>query len=179
MTSARDAAWYALVVRSRFERIVARNLAAQDYEVFLPVMKTRRRWSDRIKVLEVPLFPGYVLSRFDPTDRLRALMIPGVSHVVSFDGQPHPIPDDEVESVRAVQDSRLKYEPWPFVSVGQQVRVEQGALAGLEGLVADVRNSQKLIVSLSLLKRSVAVEIDRDWVVPVSPHRGAPVPLAG
>jgi transcription antitermination factor NusG len=180
MTDAGKIAWYALVVKARYEKVVSQHLSAQDYEVFLPLVKTRRRWSDRIKELEVPLFPGYVLSRFDPADRLRALMIPGVSHVVSFDRRPTPIPDCEVESVRTVLDSDLKFEPWPFLGVGQRVRVEHGSLYGLEGLIVDIRKSKKLVVSLNLLQRSVAVEIDHDWVVPVSssPRRLEHLPVA-
>ena len=123
------------------------------------------------------MFPGYVLSRVDPKDRLRALMIPGVSHFVSFDKQLCPIPEVEVESIRALLNSRLECEPWPFLSAGQRVRVEHGALCGLEGLIVEVRKSQRLVVSLSLLQRSVAVEIERDWVVPVSPYRVPPAAL--
>ena len=167
MVSAGNAAWYALKVRGNYEKVVARNLAAKNYEVFLPLMTRRRHWSDRIKEVEVPLFPGYVLSRFDINERIQVLVVPGVSHVVAIGKEPTPVPDAEVDAIRTVVDSRLACEPWPFIRAGQRVRIEYGSMRGLEGWVAYVRNSRKLVVPLTLLNRSVAVEIDRDWVEPV------------
>ena len=178
MSSARNAAWYALKVRGQYEKVVARNLAAKDYEVFLPLVRSRRRWSDRIKEVEVPLFPGYVLTRFEIQDRLPLLMVPGVSHVVSVGREPSPVSEGEVEAIRSVVNSRSHYEPWPFIRVGQRVRVEYGALAGLEGWVVEIRKSRKLVVPLTLLQRSVAVEIDRDWVEPIPTPHTCPAPVS-
>ena len=156
--------WYALYVRQRYEKIAAACLANKGYEVFLPTYQSRRRWSDRTKVLELPLFSGYAFCRFDFQERLPILTVPGVNFIVGFGKTPTPVDPNELDAVRLVTDSGLPCEPWPFLKVGHTVRVEYGSLAGLEGFVLNVRNSYRLIISVNLLGRSVAVELDRDSV---------------
>lgn len=162
-----DCQWYALRVRPRFEKSIARNLRSKGYDEFLPMYVSRRRWSDRIKKLELPLFPGYLFCRFDLSSRLSVVSTPGVNCIVGFGKQPHPVDETELASVRAVIESGLPCQPWPFLRVGEWVRVEHGALTGLEGLVMDLRKADRLLISVSLLMRSVAVEIDRSSIVPV------------
>jgi len=160
--------WYALHVKTRFEKVVARNLRGKGYEEFLPSYKRANRWSDRIKEIELPLFPGYVFCRFNLLDRLPILTIPGVNAVVSIGKKLIPIEESELDAVRTVLNSGNFYEPWPFLQVGQRVSVEYGPLAGTEGFVLMVKNTYRFVISVNMLQRSVAVEIDRECLKPVS-----------
>jgi transcription antitermination factor NusG len=160
--------WYALHVRSRFERVVARNLEGKGIEGFLPLYRTRHRWSDRVKEIELPLFPGYVFCRLDIRDRLPVLTIPGVHSVVGVAKQPLPVDECQLNDIRSLLSSGLSCEPWPFLAVGQTVRIENGALAGVQGTIVSVKNQFRLVISVHLLQRAVAVEIDRESVSLVS-----------
>ncbi len=159
--------WFALRVRPRSEKLVATMARNKGFEEFLPLYACRRRWTDRIKSVELPLFPGYVFCRLVPEYRLPLLTIPGVMHFVGLGRTPVPIDDSEIAAIQSAVQSGLRTAPWPFVAVGERVRLEDGPLAGLEGIVIKVRNEHRLVVSLSLLKRSVTVEIERDWVKPL------------
>jgi transcription antitermination factor NusG len=159
--------WFALRVKPRFEKTVATMARNKGYVEFLPLYQCRRRWSDRFQSVEVPLFPGYVFCQINPEFRLPLLTIPGALHFVGIGRIPCPIDDLEIAALQTAMGSGLWAEPWPFLDIGQQVRLEEGPLAGLEGLLVEVRNKHRLIVSVSLLKRSMAVEIDRDWVRPL------------
>ena len=161
--------WFAIRVKSRAEKLVASIARNKGFEQFLPLYRTRRRWSDRYKSLELPLFPGYVFCRLDPNDRLPLLTIPGVLHLVGIGRVPIPIDPAEMAAVRAAVASGLGTEPFPFLTVGQRVRLEDGPLAGMEGLLTEVHKQHRLVVSLTLLQRSVAVQIERDWVRPLPP----------
>jgi len=163
-----DFRWYALYVRERYEKIVASSLASKGYEVFLPIYRSKRRWSDRSKIIEVPLFSRYVICKFDFRNRLPILIVPGVHFVVGFGQTATPVDPAELDAVRIAVDSGLPCEPWPYVKAGQWVRVEYGALAGLEGFVVEVKKAFKLVISVDLLGRSVAVELDRNAVRPIS-----------
>jgi len=156
--------WYALQIRPRFEKLAARHLNDKGYEGYLPVYTVRRRWSDRMKSVEVPLFPGYTFCRFDIRQRLPILVSPGVLSIVGIGKTPTAVSDREIFSIQQLIASGLLCGPWPFVQVGQSVSVERGPLAGLEGIVIEVKSSLRLILSLTLLQRSVAVEIDWDCV---------------
>jgi transcription antitermination factor NusG len=170
--------WYALHVRTRFEKVVSRNLQGKGYEEFLPLYKRVSRWSDRTKEIELPLFPGYVFCRFDPHDRLPVLTVPGVNAIVGIGKNLLPVQESEIEAIRAVLQSGAFCEPWPFLEVGQRVCVEYGPLAGTEGLVTMVKNSCRLVISVNMLQRSVAVEIDRDCLKPLSKetHKNSRIP---
>ena len=160
--------WFALQVRSQHEKTVASTLRDKGYEEFLPLCQIKRRWSDRVKRLEVPLFPGYVFCRFDVEKRLPILVTPGVLFIVGVGKIPCPIDNSEVVALQSIVKSGLQAEPWPFLKIGQRVRIEQGSLAGVEGILLSPKSSYRLVVSVTLLQRSVAVEIDRDWVTPIS-----------
>src|SRR3989442_14631254 len=159
--------WYALYVRQRYEKIVTSHLVGKGYEVFLPTYQSKRHWSDRIKVIEMPLFSRYIFCRFEFQERLPILTVPGVQFVVGFGQTATAVDPIELNALRLAVDSGLPCEPWPFLKVGHRVRVENGALAGLEGFVLDVKKSYKLVISLNLLNRSVAVQLDRDSVKPI------------
>ena len=163
-SAAAGSPWFALSVKSRFEKSVANFLANRGYESFLPLYKARRQWSDRIKESEVPLFPGYLFCRFDIHNRLPILMIPGVQHVVGGAQLPTPIDDSEMNALQAVIHTGLSREPWPFLEIGDRVKIECGSLAGVEGILLQIKGRHRLVLSVSLLQRSVAVDIDSAWV---------------
>lgn len=156
--------WYAVHVRSRFESQMSKVLRSKGYEEFLPTYRRRHRWSDRAKELDFPLFPGYLFSRFDVRERLPILKSPGVITIVGLRKTPIPISDKEIEAIRAIVRSGLPAEPWTRLTVGSRVFIETGPLAGLEGIVVNVDKKFRLVVSVPLLQRSVAVEIERSWV---------------
>jgi transcription antitermination factor NusG len=164
--------WFALRVKPRFEKTVATIARNKGYEEFLPLCRSRRRWSDRFQSVDLPLFPGYVFCQLNPEFRLPLLTIPGALHFIGIGRIPAPIDDEEIAALQAAMRSGLWAEPWPFLDVGQRVRLEEGPLAGLQGLLIEVRKKQRLIVSVTLLRRSVAVEIERDWVRPLDCTRG-------
>jgi len=159
--------WVALVVRANSERKVQAGLANFGIESFVPWHRVRRRWSDRIKVLEENLFPGYVLCRSTFDERLLVMNQPGVKQVVGFKNTPAFIPDCEVSALRRTVTSDLPLGPWPFLQAGQRVRVEHGVLAGIEGTLARDCPGWRVVISIEALQRSVAVEVDRDMIRPV------------
>jgi transcription antitermination factor NusG len=160
--------WYALRIQSKLGNIASATLCGKGYEVYLPLYRSRRRWSDRVKQLDVPLFPGYMFCRFDPRDRLPVLTTAGVISVVGAGKTPIPIDDAEVEAIRSILRSELAAQPWPFLGVGSKVYIERGPLAGLEGMITNSDKVYRLVVSVTLLQRSVAVEIERDWARVIS-----------
>jgi transcription antitermination factor NusG len=169
--------WYALQVRPRFEKQVASALLGKGYEGFLPLYRCRNRWSDRIKEIELPLFSGYMFCRFDVNRRLPILMTPGVMHIVGIGKTPVPVEESEVAALQTIVVSGLQAGPWPYLQVGQRVTVDRGALAGVEGILIAIKGRNRLVVSVTLLQRSVAVEVDEHRVWPVDP-RVQPVPAA-
>jgi transcription antitermination factor NusG len=156
--------WFALNVKSRYERIAAKFLESRGYQSFLPMYKSRRCWSDRIKELDVPLFPGYLFCQFDIHNRLPVLVVPGVLGIVGGTKLPTPIDLAEIDALQATVLAGLSREPWPFLRVGDRVRIERGSLAGVEGILLQQKGRHRLILSVTLLQRSVAVDIDSAWV---------------
>jgi len=163
--------WFALQVRTRQEAGVAEQLNGQGYERFLPLYKLRKRWSDRIKEVDAPLFPGYLFCRFNPQDRLPILKTPGVIQIVGFNNGPTPVDQSEMQSIQTLAAAGTPHQPWPFLATGDRVRIESGPLLGLEGILIDVKRSHRLILSVTLLQRSVALEIDSALVTAISPTR--------
>src|SRR5271156_2148624 len=161
--------WFALQVRTRQEASVAQQLNGQGYEQFLPLYKLRKRWSDRIKEVNSPLFPGYLFCRFNPRDRLPILKTPGVIQIVGFQSGPAAVDESEIRSIQSLVAAGVPHQPWPFLAAGDRVRIESGPLLGLEGILTEVRSSYRLVLSVTLLQRSVAVEIDSASVTAVGP----------
>ena len=159
--------WFALRVRNQFENRVAAVLSGKGYEWFLPEYKSRRVWSDRIKEIQLPLFPGYVFCRFDPHRRLPIVTIPGFVSIVGAGKSPIPIDDAEIAGIQAAVRSDLPSQPWPFLQIGQRVRINYGPLCDLEGILLDFRGQSRLVLSVTLLQRSVAVNMDAAWVTPI------------
>jgi len=160
--------WFALRLRSNYERVTAAHLRQRGYEEYAPCYKVEKRWSDRTKSVERFLFPGYVFCRFDPNDRLHILTAPGVVDVVGFGKSPQQIPDAEIERVRRIAESGLPVTPYPYVEVGQAVLIERGPLSGVEGILVEVKGKARLVVSVNLLQRSVSAEVDRQSIRPIS-----------
>jgi transcription antitermination factor NusG len=156
--------WFAIQVRTCTERTATTILQYQGYECFLPVSRSKRHWSDRIKQLDVPLFPGYLFCRFDPNNRLPVLKTPGVIQIVGIGKTLIPIDDDEVAALQCVNKNGLPAQPWPFLQVGQIARIEYGPLRGLTGMVIQIKSEFRLVLCVTLLQRSVAVEVDRGWL---------------
>lgn len=164
--------WFAVRVRSNHERIAAIHLQERGFEEFTPSYMSERRWSDRKKEVEQFLFPGYVFCRLNPQDRLPVLTTPGVVSLLGFGKVPTPVPDHEIERIRTMVQSGLLVTPWPFLELGQTVLIERGPLAGVEGILEEVKGRCRIIVSVNLLRRSVSAEVNRNWVRPIKPcHR--------
>jgi len=160
--------WFALQVRSRREVQVLNHLTGQGYQCFLPVYKSERRWSDRVKEIEQPLFPGYLFCRFDLHNRGPLLMTPAVQQIVGVGRTPMPVEETEIESVRQALASGLPSQPWLYLQVGQRVRVNHGNINNLEGILINFKGSHRVVLSVSLLQRSVAMEVDLSWVTAVN-----------
>lgn len=177
VTSTATYPWFAVRTKSNFEQPTAALLRNKGYEEFLPVSVTRRRWSDRIKTIEAPLFPGYVFCRFDIQKRLPVLTTPGVVGIVGIGKHPAPIPDEEIARIQRIAASGLAAHPWPFLRVGERILIDRGPLAGMEGILLRIKREWRLVASIELLQRSIAVEVERDWVKPV--RANPPAPHAG
>jgi transcription antitermination factor NusG len=162
-----SSAWYALRVRSNFEQTTATFLTSIGYQAFLPTYRERRRWSDRSKEVDTPLFPGYVFCHMDVDKRQVVVRAPGFLKIVSAGSTFLAVADAEIAAVRMIVNSPVLRTPWPYVCVGDMVVIDHGPLAGLEGILLEERNEHRLIVSVHLLQRSVAAEVSREWVRPV------------
>jgi transcription antitermination factor NusG len=165
--------WFALQVRSRWESSTAVLLSGKGYQTLLPTYQTKKRWNGRFRQLNAPLFPGYVFCQFDALNRLPILVTPGVIAVVGRGRVPVPVDDAEISAIQAVVSSGLPAEPWPYLEIGQKIRIESHALYGLEGVLIKVKGNHRIVVSVSLLRRSVALEIDRTCVSPLGPTRAS------
>jgi transcriptional antiterminator NusG len=162
--------WYALRTRSRHEKRVREQLAGgQEIEVFLPLWERRSRWKDRIKRIQVPLFPGYCFARFRYSDRLRVLKAFGVVDLVGAGGEPEPIPDAEIDAIHALAGSGLTYEPFPFLAEGMEVEVIRGPLMGVRGRLLRKDRGLRVVLSVTSIRQSVSVEIDAPDVTPLPP----------
>jgi len=171
--------WFALQVRSRREGPIATQLQGQGYECFLPLYKSTRRWSDRLKEIEQPLFPGYLFCRFDLHNRGPLLMTAGVQQIVGIGRTPMPVEDSEIDSIRQALASGLPSSPWPYLELGQRVRVNHGSLTNLEGILINFKGSNRVVLSVALLQRSVAMEIDLAWVTPLAEAKKAQARVLG
>lgn len=169
--------WYALQLRTRWESCTADLLSSKGYQTFLPTFKRLRRGPAKSSEMQSPLFPGYLFCRFNVCDRLPVLVTPGVISVVARGRIPVPIEESEIEAIRRMVSTGMRIEPCSYLEVGQRVRIEEGALCGIEGVLTGFKGSQWIVVSISLLRRSVALEIDWSAVSPVQPkHSGAGQP---
>lgn len=158
--------WFALTVKPQHERAVVEQLRFKGLESYLPLYRSRRRWSDRVKTIDLPLFSHYVFSQFDLSDRVRVLQTASVLSIVSFGGAPCPVATSQLEALRAIVGSGLPYSPWPFLQAGQRVEICGGPLKGVEGILAREKSECRVVVNMEMLQRAVAVEVERDLVRP-------------
>jgi transcription antitermination factor NusG len=158
--------WYALYTRPRHEKKVEQELTNRGIEAYLPTHNVRRRWSDRYKTVEEPLFKGYLFVHADEHDYRKALQPHGALSFITVEGVPAVIPDDQVEAVRILVTSELPYNPHPYLKVGRKVRVNYGPLEGCEGVLTRKKGLTRLVVSVHLLQRSIEAEVEAAWIEP-------------
>jgi transcription antitermination factor NusG len=166
-TNAVELPWFAIRVRPRYERQVAQSIETKNIHTFLPLYSARRRWSDRTKEVHVPLFDGYVFCQLDPGLRMPVLVTPGVLHFVGIGKTPVPIEPSEMEALQRLIQCGSVVRPWPFLKEGDRVRVDDGPLRNTEGILLRVGDEENVVVSVTLLQRSVAVKVDRAWLTPI------------
>jgi transcription antitermination factor NusG len=157
--------WYAIRVKPNFEHVSARLLRGKGFDEYLPMYCSRRRWSDRVKEIEVPLFPQYIFCRIGHSERPLVLSTRGVVSIVSCGRYGIPVPESEIQALRTLLGSGLTPEPCPFVNVGDRVSVKQGPLAGIAGIVIIRKGELHLVASVPVIERSVSVKVERDWVM--------------
>jgi transcription antitermination factor NusG len=167
-----QAFWYAAYTSANHEKKAAAEISRRGVESFLPLYHTVRRWSDRRVHLDLPLFPGYVFVRLPINERRRVLEVPGVATLVGFGGTPAALPDEQIEALRTGLSHQLRAEPHPFLTAGRRVRVRTGPFAGIEGVIVRRKNRLRLVVSLELIQRSLAVDVDAADVEPTAARKG-------
>lgn len=171
--------WFAVYVQSRHEKTVSLLFTYKGLETCLPLSRTLRKWSDRRTYVEEPIFPGYVFCRFDKNVRTPILRTPGVIRIVGSGMQAIPIEPDEMIGLKTLERAKAPVEQWPFINSGHWVHIESGPLEGLSGTVIESKKGLRVIVSVALLQRSVAIEVNRSQIRPTSaPFAGAVTSLA-
>ena len=163
----REPRWYALKTRSRHEKRVRDQLVLRDVDTFLPLCESWRQWKDRKKKIDLPLFPGYCFARFPLEDRLRVLGVLGVAHLVSINGRPEPVAEEELAAVQRLVATKLSYDPHPFLEEGMDVEVVRGPLAGVRGKLLRKDRVTRLVLAVTLVRQSALVEIHPADVVRV------------
>jgi transcription antitermination factor NusG len=166
----RELAWFAIQTRPRFEKKVHAELEEKGVETYLPLESATHQWSDRRRVVHLPLFPGYVFVRIVPSleDRVSVLRTNGVASFVGIRNMGVPIPDSEIETVRAILKEKIPFEAYPYLKVGQPVCIRGGCLDGVTGLLTAVKGDQSLIISVNLIQRSIAMRIEGYRVEPIA-----------
>jgi len=159
--------WYAAQTCANHEKRVLEQLSQRTVEAYLPLYASVRRWKDRRICLELPLFPGYVFVRLALRARVQVLQTPSVVRLVGFGGHPTALPDQEIDGLRRGLTRDTRVEPHPYLKVGHRVRVRTGPLQGLEGILVRKKNVSRFVISLDLIMRSVAAEIDTDELEPL------------
>jgi transcription antitermination factor NusG len=162
--------WYAFRVRPRHEKAASVQMREQGHVEFLPLIREQRRWGNRTAQVDVPLFAGYIFCRAQRSTMYSILNLPAVLDVVRAGSHPLPAASEEIDGLRRAIEGNLHLEPWNYTEVGQRVCIKSGPLAGLRGIVVEVRQTQRLVLSVSLLRRSVLVEVDRDAIVTADPQ---------
>jgi transcription antitermination factor NusG len=160
--------WYAAYTCARHEKRVAQQLDEREVENFLPLYRSVRRWKDRRRELQLALFPGYVFVRMDLKDRLRVLQLPGVVSFVSFGGAPAPLGESEIQGLRSGLTNNGRVESHPYVVEGRRVRIVDGPFSGVEGFVVRRKDKLRVVLSISLIRRSIAIEVSESDIDPIA-----------
>lgn len=159
--------WYAAYTCANHEKRIAEQLHIRGVEFFLPLYDTVRRWKDRRVRLQFPLFPGYIFVHMPWGHQLRIVQVPGVVRLVGFGSVPSPLPDEQVETLRNALALKVGTTPHPYLTVGRHVRITSGSLAGMTGILLRNKNSYRVVLSLELIRRSMAVEVDVADIEPI------------
>ena len=159
--------WFALQTRPKNEKRIESLLRQKGYECFTPTHRSKRKWSDRTVEINLPLFPGYVFCRFSHSALGKAISTQGVIRIVGFGGSPAEVAIEEIEALQALTHSNLLREPWDYLPDGTIVLVETGPLAGVQGIICADKDKRQLIISVTLLQRSVAIQLDEDTMISV------------
>jgi transcription antitermination factor NusG len=152
--------WFAAHTCANHEKSVSRQLELRSVDTFLPLYEKVSHWKDRRVKLQLPLFPGYIFVRVAIEEKLQVLEIPSIVRLVGFNGHPTPLPEEEMQRLRHSLDGRVGVQPHPYLQVGRRVRIKSGALKGLDGILLKKKNGYRFVVSLDLIQRSIAVELD-------------------
>jgi transcription antitermination factor NusG len=162
-------AWYALQTRPRHEKRVHAELQEKSIQAFLPLLSEKHSWSDRRKTVQVPLFPGYVFTRMqnDLDHRVNVLRTMGVVSFVGGRGLGTLIPDEQIQAIQSILAARVSFGPYPFLNVGQKVRIVGGSLDGIHGIVTSKNGDASLVISIELIQRSIAIRVAGYHVEPV------------
>jgi transcription termination/antitermination protein NusG len=159
--------WYAAYTCANHEKRIAEQFHLRGVEFFLPVYDTVRRWKDRRVRMQFPLFPGYVFVHAPLAHQLRIVQVPGVVRLVGFGPVPTPLPDEQIETLRRALDLKVGTAPHPYLKVGRRVKIISGSLAGLTGILLRNKNGDRVVLSIELIMRSVAVEVDVADIEPI------------
>jgi transcription antitermination factor NusG len=157
--------WFALQIRQTSRKACERLLEYQDATFFSPCMSVERKWSDRVKTLEIPLFPGYLFCRFDPSYRQPIVTIPGVLGIVSAGRSLLEVDASELRGIQVAVNTRRPISPVDYLVAGQRVQITSGPLRGLDGTLEQIRSRSRLLLSVTMLNRSVAVELDEADII--------------
>jgi transcription antitermination factor NusG len=152
--------WFAIHTRSRHEKVVRDQFEAKGITHLLPLHHKRSVWKDRVKMIEVPLFSGYIFGYFALQEKLHVLTTVGVVRLIGINGSPVPVPEEQIEAVRTMTEQRLRYDPHPYLREGMRVRIKHGPLAGVDGILVSKKKQYRLVISIDLIQKSVAVDID-------------------
>jgi transcription antitermination factor NusG len=159
--------WFALQTKPKNERKVERLLELKGYECFAPTYRLKRKWSDRTVQIDFPLFPGYVFCRFSSSTLGKAISTQGVIRIVGFGGEPAEVAAEEIEALQLLAQSNILREPWRYLPDGTLALVESGPLAGVQGIICASENRRQLVISVTMLQRSVAIQLDENTVISV------------
>jgi transcription antitermination factor NusG len=159
--AALELAWYAVQTMPRHERKVAVELQRKGLGTFLPLVPSERQWSDRVRVLDMPLFPGYVFVQMSPVPDLRIAVLrsSGVTSFVGVRGVGIPIPDAQIAAVQSILDQKLPFSPYPFLNIGQRVRIRGGSLDGIQGILTEIKGDLSLVISVDLIHKALAIRV--------------------
>ena len=156
--------WYALAVKPRHDKAVARSLESKGFQTFVPLYRKRNQYAARYKDSDLPLFPGYVFCRFDALIRLPIITTPGIIQILGNGNSPITVSETEITSLQIAINAQLPLQPYPFLQIGQRVRIEEGVLTGVVGVIVKLKQNVRLVLSVTLLQRSVLLEVDQDQV---------------